>query len=213
MGNANFNTGVENLPDQPPDLTGERVPPDDGFGTPGDGSFNTPPLVESADTGPFFHNNAIETIEGAVAFYDGDAFNRSPAGLVLAGFDPNGVGIKLDATQVVAVAAFLRALNALENIRVSVDLLEASAGQNSSGRKKRLVRAVEETKDAIRVLEGGGLHPGAVAHLERSLQLVEKAGRSFFTVRKLIKSAIRAQEDARAQIVEVAPLSPKEKGR
>ncbi len=52
-----------------------------------------------------------------------------------------------------------------------------------------------------------------MAHLERSLQLVEKAGRSFFTVRKLIKSAIRAQEDARAQIVEVAPLSPKEKGR
>ena len=213
VGNANFDTGVENLPDQPPDLTGERVPPDDGFGTPGDGSFNTPPLVESADTGPFFHNNAIETIEGAVAFYNGDAFNRSPAGLVLAGFDPNGVGIKLDATQVVAVAAFLRVLNALENIRVSVELLEASAGKNSSGREKRLERAVEETEDAIRVLEGGGLQPGAVAHLERSVQLVEEAGRSFFAVRKLIKSAIRAQEDARAQIVEVAPPSPKEKGR
>ncbi|MCZ6714626.1 MAG: hypothetical protein O7B29_11845, partial [Deltaproteobacteria bacterium] len=206
-------TGVENLPDQPPDLTGERVPPDDGFGTPGDGSFNTPPLVESADTGPFFHNNAIETIEGAVAFYNGAAFNRSPAGLVLAGFDPDGVGIKLDATQVVAVAAFLRALNALENIRVSVELLEASAGKNSSGREKRLERAVEETEDAIRVLEGGGLQPGAVAHLERSVQLVEEAGRSFFAVRKLIKSAIRAQEDARAQIVEVTPPSPKEKGR
>ncbi|MCH6563204.1 MAG: hypothetical protein IH800_12415, partial [Myxococcales bacterium] len=149
----------------------------------------------------------------AVAFYNGDAFNRSPAGLVLAGFDPDGVGIKLDATQVVAVAAFLRALNALENIRVSVELLEASAGKNSSGREKRLERAVEETEDAMRVLEGGGLQPGAVAHLERSVQLVEEAGRSFFAVRKLIKSAIRAQEDARAQIVEVTPPSPKEKGR
>jgi mono/diheme cytochrome c family protein len=43
IGNANFNTGIEDLPDQPADLTGELVPPDDGFGTPGDGTFNTPP--------------------------------------------------------------------------------------------------------------------------------------------------------------------------
>ncbi|RMF59058.1 MAG: hypothetical protein D6743_16815, partial [Calditrichaeota bacterium] len=68
-GNLNFNTGVENLPDQPPDLTGELVPPDDGFGTPGNGEFNTPSLVEAADSGPFFHNNAVQTIEAAVAFY------------------------------------------------------------------------------------------------------------------------------------------------
>jgi len=44
-GNANFNTGVEDLPDQPARLTGERIPRDDGFGTPGNGTFNTPPLV------------------------------------------------------------------------------------------------------------------------------------------------------------------------
>ena len=62
--NANFNTGVEDLPDQPARLTGEKVPRDDGFGVPGDGTFNTPPLVEAADTGPFFHNNAIETSKG-----------------------------------------------------------------------------------------------------------------------------------------------------
>src|SRR5207244_2764309 len=68
LGNANFNTGVEDLPDQPARLTGKRVPPDDGFRSPGDGTFNIPPLVEAADTGPFFHNNASEPIEGAVAF-------------------------------------------------------------------------------------------------------------------------------------------------
>src|SRR5207249_736738 len=100
IGNANFNTGVETLPDQPADLTGELVPPDDGFGKPGDGTFNTPPLVEAADTGPFFHNNAIETIEGAVAFYDGESFNNSPAGHTLAAADPEGVGIELDGTQI-----------------------------------------------------------------------------------------------------------------
>ena len=68
VGNLNFNTGVEALPDQPADLTGEKNPPDDGFGNPGNGEFNTPPLVEAADTGPFFHNNSVETLEGAVAF-------------------------------------------------------------------------------------------------------------------------------------------------
>jgi mono/diheme cytochrome c family protein len=95
-GNLNFNTGVEDLPDQPADLTGELVPPDDGFGTPGNGAFNTPSLIEAADTGPFFHNNSVETIEGAVAFYNGDAFNNSPAGQLIAG--ATGSGINLDAT-------------------------------------------------------------------------------------------------------------------
>ncbi|OLC38709.1 MAG: hypothetical protein AUH81_03525 [Candidatus Rokubacteria bacterium 13_1_40CM_4_69_5] len=126
LGNANFNTGVEDLPDQPARLTGKVVPRDDGFRTPGDGTFNVPPLVEAADTGPFFHNNAIETIEGAVAFYDGEAFNKSPAGRALAAADPRGVGIELDGTQIVAVAAFLRVINVLENIRQSIMLLEAS---------------------------------------------------------------------------------------
>ena len=65
--NRNFNTGVENL-DHPANRTGLEVPPDDGFGAPGNGEFNTPPLVEAADTGPFFHNNAVATIEEAVAF-------------------------------------------------------------------------------------------------------------------------------------------------
>src|SRR5204863_77295 len=83
---------------------GEKIPLDDGFGRPGNNTFNTPPLVESASTGPFFHNNSIETIEGAVAFYNGDSFNKSPAGQVLAASDPQKVGIKLDATQVVVVA-------------------------------------------------------------------------------------------------------------
>ncbi|MGH8621363.1 MAG: hypothetical protein ACRET3_04420, partial [Burkholderiales bacterium] len=170
IGNANFNTGVENLPDQPADLTGERNPPDDGFGRPGDGTFNTPPLVEAADTGPFFHNNAIETIEGAVAFYNGDAFNKSPSGLALAKTDPRGVGIRLDATQVVAVAAFLRVLNALENIRQSIELLESSAALGFASRmeaRELLERAASETQDSIKVLDGAGLHPEAVAHLQK----------------------------------------------
>src|SRR5881296_4386105 len=202
IGNANFNTGVETLPDQPADLTGELVPPDDGFGKPGDGTFNTPPLVEAADTGPFFHNNAIETIEGAVAFYDGDSFNESPAGRTLAAADPNGVGIELDGTQIVAIAAFLRVINALENIRQSIELLETSRAVSSTERPGLLARAARETDDSIRVLRGGGLHAEAVAHLREARRLEDKAVRSLFFGRRYAQEAIREQKKARAFLVE-----------
>ncbi len=203
IGNANFNTGVENLPDQPADLTGKLVPPDDGFGTPGDGTFNTPSLVEAADTGPFFHNNAIETREGGVACYNGDAFNNSPAGRALASADPNGVGIRLDATQVVAVAAFLRVLNALENIRESLALLEASGQKPFTDQTKGLLaRARRETEDSIRVLEGGGLHPEAIPHLKGAARRTKKAAQSAFFRRKHTRRAIRALKKAKAVLVE-----------
>jgi len=202
--NANFNTGVEDLPDQPARLTGERVPRDDGFGRPGDGTFNTPPLVEAADTGPFFHNNAIETIEGAVGFYNGQSFNNSPSGRFLASTDPNGIGIRLDGTQVVEVAAFLRVLNALENIRQSVELLRGSQGLRLAeyAEAQRMLRvAAAETRDSIRVLAGGGLHPEAVAELERALRLTEKAARNAFLQPERVRAAIEAQLKARAELV------------
>jgi len=175
-GNLNFDTGVENLPDQPADLSGELVPPDDGFGTPGNDEFNTPPLVEAADTGPFFHNNSVETIEGAVAFYNGDAFTDSAAGQLL--INATGSAINLDATQVVSVGAFLRVINALENIRSSIDLLNKAIRKSdatSAVIDSLFDRALHETDDAIQVLTGGGLHPAAAARLESALDLIRQA--------------------------------------
>jgi len=205
IGNANFDTGVEKLPDQPARLTRELVPSDDGFGRPGDGTFNTPPLVEAADSGPFFHNNAVETIEGAVAFYDGEAFNNSPAGRLLASRDPAGKGIELDATQIVAIAAFLRTINALENIRQSIELLEAGAERPAAEGPPAdalLAQAVAETGDSIRVLAGGGLHPQAVAHLVEAERLTQKAARHIFGRRHLVERAVVEQMRARAELVE-----------
>ncbi len=204
FGNANFDTGVETLPDQPADLGGAAPPPDDGLGAPGDGTFNTPPLVEAADTGPFFHNDAIETIEGAVAFYDGAAFNASPAGQTLAGIDPNGVGIRLDATQIVAVAAFLRVINALENARAATELLEDAAATGffeGARAKPALLGAVAEIEDAAVVLAGGGLHPRAVAFLNKAANRAAKAAGSPFFRGSLTRKAIRALERARAELV------------
>ncbi len=189
VGNLNFDTGVENLPDQPADLTAEKVPGDDGFGVPGDGTFNTPPLVEAADTGPFFHNNSIETIEGAVAFYNGDAFNQSPAGQLLA--NATGSGINLDGTQVVAVAAFLRVINTLENIRGTIELLK----QNN------FKLALFEIDDAIEVLRAGGLHPKAIKFLDRSRKFIKEAKRNYFIFPDSKKRAIKLLKKARADLI------------
>ena len=201
IGNGNFDTGVEELLDQPADLTGELVPPDDGFGTPGDGRFNTPSLVESADTGPFFHNNAIETIEGAVAFYNGAAFNGSPSSI-----GRFGVGeIKLDATQIVAVAAFLRVINALENIRSAIALEERHLDANHSNVNLNLLElARADTLDAIDDLRGGGRHPDAVQNLEQAVQRLQLAGKRTNRGKRkhFIMQAIDYQEDARGLMVE-----------
>ena len=203
-GNLNFDTGVEDLPDQPADLTGELVPVDDGFGVPGDGTFNTPTLIEAADTGPFFHNNSVETIEGAVAFYNGDAFNNSPAGQLLIG--ATGSGINLDATQVVAVSAFLRVINALENIRSTDDLLQRSQHERRYHSGESLRIALAEIDDAISVLAGGGLHADAVNHLKKAHRFTRKAGHSFFSRTKLTEWALDELERARGELIE-APLS------
>lgn len=204
LGNANFNTGVEDLPDQPARLTGEKVPRDDGLGTPGDGTFNTPPLVEAADTGPFFHDNAIETIEGAVAFYNGATFNNSASGRAVG-------GIALDATQVVAVAAFLRAINALENIRAGRASLESATRLgvfDFRGHASFVQRALHEIDDAIAVLAGGGLHPDAVAPLAQARAASEQARGSFFRRASLLQRALHALDAARARLIDMPGTSP-----
>jgi hypothetical protein len=203
FGNANFDTGVESLPDQPARLTGELVPADDGFGRPGDRTFNTPPLVEAASTGPFFHNNSVRTIEAAVAFYDGDAFNESPAGQRLKKLDPEGKAIELDATQVDAIAGFLRVVNALEAIRQASELLKTSDVMRSARRddpKPLLEPALGQLDTGIAVLSQGGLHPAAVAHLRKARQAVLQAMRGDGD--DSIQQAIRQCDQARSELVE-----------
>ena len=154
---------------------------------------------------PFFHNNAIQTIEGAVAFYNSDAFNHSPAGRVLASTDPNGIGIRLDTTQVESIAAFLRVLNALENIRQSIVLLENAAQKGFLEPKltsSLLTQALEETDDASRVLNNAGLHAAAVGHLQEAMRSMYEALDSRFTKRRHIILALAENKKARDELIE-----------
>lgn len=181
------------------------MPPDNGFGRPnGNGEFNTPSLVEAADTGPFFHNNAVETMEGAVAFYNGAAFNDSPAGQLL--IAATGSGIQLDATQVVEVAAFLRVINTLENIRESVSQLEIALEPQRFGKQRAeraLTRAAHEAEDGRTVLAGGGLVPVAVSYLDEAYRLARQALERKDSARQgLVREAMAELESARNELVE-----------
>ncbi len=156
-GNANFATGVEST--RPADDI-DQPPIDNGFGFPGNGSFNTVSLVEAADSGPFFHNHRSETIEDAVQFYTTPDFANSPSGAFIG-------PIVLDRRQIRNVGAFLRAINALENIRQAREdlLAHVDDAPNAAAARGLLRLANEEIADAARVLGERGLHPRAVAHL------------------------------------------------
>jgi hypothetical protein len=117
----------------------------------GNGTFNITGLVEAADTPPFFHNNAVDTIEEAVDFYTSNEFNNSPAGGVIVQL--TGGGIDLLDFEVEQVAAFLRVLNTLENIRsVIASSNKAADAQRLLDARKVLEVAIADCQDAIDVL-------------------------------------------------------------
>jgi hypothetical protein len=203
-GNLNFNTGVEDLPDQPSSLVGAFKPRDDGFGTPGDSTFNVPPLVEAAATGPFFHNNAVQTIEAAVAFYDGGSFNSSPARKLLDSLT-GGNGIELDATQIVAIAAFLRVINALENIREDSVFLNEFAERKFLGNvefNQLPEQSGQQVNVAVQVLSGGGLHPAAVAHLKKAAAAIEELIKHHGGEHSNVKKALTELSFARKELTQ-----------
>jgi hypothetical protein len=161
--NNNQPTGVEVV--RHPDL--DAFPNDGGFlgnpgqsppGAIGDGTFNIPPLVEAADTGPFFHTDtqiinapaentsSARTIEQAVAFYNSQAF-----------FLP------IDAADIANIGRFLRAVNAVFNIQMASNrILGARNMGNVLGNVARVDRmqrrlaqmTLFELDDAVRVLSG-----------------------------------------------------------
>jgi hypothetical protein len=90
-------------------------------------------------------------------------------------------------------------LNSLENIRLSIELLDETVREGSSRREdaRLLARASAETQDASLVLAGAGLHPDAITHLERADRLAEKALASHFLGNRHARKAIGELEQAR----------------
>ncbi len=135
-GNRNFDIGIEQVPHPARALI--PFPFDGGFGkepnpdgTFGDGTFNTQPLVEAADSGPWFHNHVIDNLEEAVAYFSSSYFANSPAA------DPDtGVGpISLLPQESDQVAAFLRVLNASFNLDITNQRTTAAISLENSSSK------------------------------------------------------------------------------
>jgi cytochrome c553 len=191
--NRNFNTGVERAPD--PSQATEAHPRDGGFGGGltanfdcngdsindcfGDGTFNSTPLIEAADTEPFFHNNSFAEIEDAITFYTTSAFANSPAG--------GGNAIPLSTTDIDNIGKFLRVINAafnndltLQRNQAALTLLDnwmAACGpipSLSCGNGHQVVSTVNsllelanvESRDAIDVLHAKNLHLDAEIFLQ-----------------------------------------------
>jgi hypothetical protein len=200
--NANFDTGASRR-------SPRGTAPDGGFGQDeepglagfGDGTMNTPSLVEAADTPPFFHNNSARTLEDAIKFYTTDTVGESPAGQL------GGAGaFELSRKQILAISAFLRVLNARENIRSSNALCEeAQQAQPRSAADERIREAIAETKDAVEVLDRGPLklHRGAVRSLRRAARLERLAlrERSDGERDSLLQQAIELKSEASASMV------------
>src|SRR5262245_47281135 len=130
--------------------------------------FNSPPVVESADTGPYFHSHMIEDLESTVAFYGTPAFQSSIWGLAT----PVSISPEPTDPEVQAIAAFLRMLNALENIRSSINIAERGQAMTSADDARDLSElALAETIDAIEVLSGGAfanrIEPDILLALDR----------------------------------------------
>lgn len=205
--NLNVSTGVERAPD--PSQATEPHPRDGGFGAAananfdcdgdgvrdcfGDGSFNVPPLIEAADTEPFFHNHSAATIEDAVRFYT----------------TPVSFGVPLTEAEVQDVGAFLRVLNAAFNSAISIQrntaALTLEKGGRGQGRRDTvnmlLALSNSEAADAIEVLGKRKLHPTAIKLLKNA---ITKNGRAIeagpSNLRQaLIRGALKDLRAAKAQ--------------
>jgi cytochrome c peroxidase len=159
--NENFDTGTHDLDPSLPD--------DDGFGNPGDGTFNTVSLVEAADTPPFFHNNSAETLEQAVEFYTTETFGNSGSGSF-------GGAFNFGDTEIEQVAAFLRAINAIDNANTAFVVANDARRMRLRADAVEILRVVQsDIEDGIDVLNDSDLAPDAVAEFEAALELAEQA--------------------------------------
>ena len=182
----------------------------------GNGTFSTPPLIEAADSGPFFHNNFINVfntgsdIEDSVFFYV-EQFTGSPADLALrARF--GGTPITLAGNDGFNIGRFLRALNvalnldmAKQRLRAAQTLFNRFGATRVDLQIKLLQLADAELVDARFVLANGKVvqpfYPVAVDRIDLARSEIAAAIAAPVSSRGgKISNAISRVENARDQI-------------
>ena len=197
LGSIVHATGEEFAPGMPTEV----IPLDDGYKD--THQFNTPPVVEAADAGPLFHSGFVKSVEEAVDIYNLDTFRNSGVGVALT--KRFGTETNLSASEVLAIGAFLRVINALDNIRETTELLESSLEKGFLERERAselIRRAAYETEDAIIVLDGVNLHPLAVGRLRRAEELIHSAREATFSRSGHVRDALAELRRAREILIE-----------
>jgi cytochrome c peroxidase len=177
--NDNFDTGTRLLGAGPPD-GGFGQDAEDGVAGFGNGTMNTPPLIEAADTAPFFRNNSAATLEDSIRFYTTATFAGSPSG------SDDGAFV-LDDAAIADIAAFLRALNARENARSALAGLVDARRRHGS---EQLPAVAADIEDGIEVLEASDLAPDAVAAFADAAKLIAgsfKHGQALDRAQRILK--------------------------
>jgi hypothetical protein len=174
--------------------------------------FNSPPVVESADTGPFFHNHMVSDLESAVAFYGSPEFKASIAALAV----PIDISADPSDPDVQAIAAFLRVLNALENIRSSIDVATRALSMTGAADRRELAGLSRaEVVDALQVLSAGSLagSTDAAIHSARARLLAAKAAldsaqhlQQLTALENVLSAAIQQLRSARSALADPATL-------
>jgi cytochrome c peroxidase len=148
----------------------------------GNRSFNTPPLIEAADTAPLFHTHGAATIEDAIRFYTGPAFAMGLASRAPTEQRPNGGPFVLTEEQISDLGRFLRVLNAAFNLQTAIERLEAVQKiQDRNGLRYQSIQrgllelSLAEIDDAIGDLEN-------VPNLNRASQVRLRIARTVLGV-------------------------------
>lgn len=171
--NIGLDTGVSDRPE-----VGQLGLPKDGGlgreersdGSFGDGTFNIQPLIEAADTAPFFHNNTASTLEDAISHYVSPAFRNSQA----VQDTPALLDLTLNSSEISKVAAFLRAINVAENIRQVRKRVEFVRDNRGTGNDEILRIAIADCQDGMQILDQQSLYPNvknALGTIKQTLEI------------------------------------------
>ncbi|HEY3494052.1 MAG TPA: hypothetical protein VGK73_05170 [Polyangiaceae bacterium] len=160
-----------------PNIDGNGIGFNNAFGN---NTFSPPPLIEAADTPPFFHNafkafsNTPDDLDGAIRFYSFVAFGMSGGGQLLE--QRFGTPLDLQPVNAFAIGRFLRILNIALNVDIAKQRLQAANTLVTRFRdtrrdvQKRLMElAVVEIDDALEVLaQEFDLYPIATERLNQA---------------------------------------------
>jgi hypothetical protein len=207
--------GGRNLPD-PNVVTLDFMPPNTPLNGFGNNTFNTPPVIESADTLPGFHTNTFgpfpdaADIENVVSFYATSLFldSRAARDLDTRFGAPSNV-----APDIENVGRFIRTLNialnidmAKQRLRASLTILNRFHDQQRAVQTGLINLAVAEIDDALEVLTAARLtkpfYPVAVDRLNLAKTEIATAlaGATWVQRQGPLSNAISRTENARDQI-------------